>query len=87
MPNTKQAVKRLRQSKKQNLHNRIVKSEIRTFTRKFLEAVADGNASEAQAHMKTAQAKLDKAAKKGVMHANTVGRRKSLLHRKLATLS
>ncbi|MEM7164522.1 MAG: 30S ribosomal protein S20 [Planctomycetota bacterium] len=86
MPNTKQAAKRLRQSKKQNLHNRSVKSEIRTYTRKFLEAVAEGNATAANELVKTTQAKLDKAAKKGVMHANTVGRRKSLLHRKLATI-
>ena len=87
MPNTKQGVKRLRQNKRENLRNRMIKSEIRTFTRKFHEAVEGGDASTAKELVETTQAKLDKAAKKGVLHANTVSRRKSLLHRKLAGMS
>ena len=87
MPNTQQGIKRLRQNKTQNLRNRMVKSEIRTFTRKFLEAVAAGDKATASSIYQTTQAKLDKAVKKGVLHAKTVGRRKSLLQRKLSGIA
>ena len=36
MPNSKQAIKRLRQNKLRNLHNRTVKSEIKTYTKRVL---------------------------------------------------
>ena len=87
MPNSKQAIKRLRQAARRNLRNRIVKSEIKTYTKKVLAAVESGNAQTAGEFLRVAQAKLDKAVQKGVLHKNTVSRRKSLLASKVATLS
>ena len=86
MPSTKQAAKRLRQTEKRNLRNREIKSEIKTYTKRVLAAVEAGDQSGAEELLRKTHAKLDKAAKRGVLHANTVGRRKSLLHRKVATL-
>ncbi|MFQ5654041.1 MAG: 30S ribosomal protein S20 [Planctomycetota bacterium] len=86
MPNSKSAAKRLRQSRERNLRNRIVKSEIKTHTKKVLKAVEEQDAARAGELLRAAQAKLDKAVKKGTLHANTVARRKSLLFRKVAAL-
>lgn len=87
MPNTQQAVKRLRQAATRNLRNRASKSEIKTLTKKVLEAIANNDAKTAREILKVTQAKLDKAGKKGVLHKNTVARRKSLLARKLNDMS
>lgn len=86
MPNSKQAIKRLRQSNEQNTRNRAVKSEIKTWTKKTMSAIEEKDKEAAATCLRTVQAKLDKAAKKGVMHANTVARRKSLLMRKMQGL-
>ena len=87
MPNTAQARKRLRQAETRNLHNRSVKSELKTYTKKVLAAVEQGDAAAAAEQFRLTQAKLDKAVKKGVLHKNTVSRRKSLLARKVASIS
>ncbi len=86
MPNSKQAKKRLVQAKTRNLRNRMVKSEIKTFSKKVRDAVEAGDADAARELLRKTHAKLDKAAKKGVLHRNTVDRRKSLLGRKVANL-
>ena len=86
MPNNPQAEKRLRQDKKRNLRNRAMKSEIKTWTKKTLAAIESKDKDGAATCLRTTQSKLDKAAKRGVMHANTVARRKSLLVRRLKTL-
>lgn len=86
MPHSEQAKKRVRQTAKRNLRNRMVKSEIKTFMKKVEDAVAAGNRALAEEHLRATQARLDRAVRKGVMHKNTVDRRKSLLHRTLAAL-
>lgn len=86
MPNSAQAIKRLRQDKKRNLRNRAIKSEIKTWTKKTLAAIESKDKDGAATCMRTTQSKLDKAAKNGVMHANTAARRKALLARRLKAL-
>ena len=87
MPNSKQASKRLRQAKVRNLRNRMVKSEIKTYTKKVLAAVTEGNAKNAEDSLRDVQSRLDKAAQKGVMHKNTVARRKAQLAAKVVGIS
>ena len=86
MPNSKQAWKRLRQAKKRNLHNRTVKSEIKTYTKKVLAAIEAQEVDKAEEFLRTTQAKLDKAVKRGILHRNTVNRRKSKLASKVTAL-
>lgn len=86
MPNNASSEKRRRQNEKRNLKNRSVKSEIKTLTKKLMTAVEKKDRESAATVLRTTQAKLDKAAKVGVMHRNTVARRKSLLMRKLASI-
>ena len=87
MPNNKSTEKRIRQDVKRNLRNRMNKSVIRTMTKKVISAVEAGESDQAVLMAKEVQSKLDRAAKSGTMHKNTVGRRKSQLHRHLAKLS
>lgn len=86
MPNTAQAAKRHRQNQKRNLRNRMAKSEIKTYTKKLMTAISAKDSTTAQHLLRVTQAKLDKAAKRGILHHNTVSRRKSLLHRRLAAI-
>jgi small subunit ribosomal protein S20 len=79
MPNTKQALKRLRVSKKRNTRNRFVKSSVKTAVRRFSETLAQGDMENAGNTLQTAVKSLDKAASKGVVHKNAAARKKSRL--------
>ncbi len=79
MPNTASAKKRLRQNEKLRLRNRATKSVMRGQIRKVREAVAAGNGEEAQAELKVAQKRLDRAASKNLIHKNAAARTKSRL--------
>lgn len=74
MPNLRSAKKRLRQDEKKRLRNSIVKTRVKTETKKAL-AGGDG---------KTAFGAIDRAAAKGVIHKNAAARRKSRLAKRLA---
>ena len=78
MPNTKQAAKRLRQDDKRRIANKAVRSTMKTAMKKVLDAE---NPEEAKAALPEAMKKVDKAAKKSVIHDNTAARIKSRLSR------
>lgn len=78
MANTKSAIKRIRTSEKRHQRNQAVKSATRTYVRKARTAIVR-NAGEAHDDIIAAISALDKAAKKGVIHANNAARRKSRL--------
>jgi small subunit ribosomal protein S20 len=74
MPNLRSAKKRLRQNVKKQLRNQIVKTRVKTETKKALGG----------ADARTAFSALDRAGAKGVIHKNAVARRKSRLAKRLA---
>jgi len=81
MPNNAAAQKRMRQEQKRRLHNRSVKSLVKTQITKARQAVAvDEDAEEA---VRAAVSELDRAVKKGVIHRNNAARRKSRLMKQL----
>lgn len=84
MPNTPSAIKRLKQSTKRRLHNRIAKKIIKTYTKKTLAAAAAKEFEQAEANFRTTIAKLSKAGVRRVLHPNTADRRKSRLAREYA---
>ena len=86
MANIKSQIKRNKQNEKAHQRNKAVKSELRTYVRKFREAVEGGNAEEATAAMRAASRKLDKAVSKGVIHKNQAANRKSAIAKRLAEL-
>lgn len=66
--------------------NAQVKSQVRTATRKTVEAVAAGQAEEAKAAFIKATSVIDKAANKGILHKNTAARKKANLAAKVNAL-
>lgn len=81
MPNTPSAIKRLKQSVKRRMRNRIAKKLIKTYMKRALAATAARQFDQAEADYRTAIAKIDKAGARRVLHPNTAARRKSRLTR------
>ncbi len=86
MANIKSQIKRNKTNQKANDRNRAVKSELKTSIRQAREAITAGNKDTAQAAVKSASRKLDKAVSKGVLHQNQAANRKSALAKKAASL-
>jgi small subunit ribosomal protein S20 len=80
--NTKSAIKRMKQSELRRQRNRATRSAIRSTTKAARTAVTDKSAEAAQA-VREAIRLLDRAVTQGVMHRNTVARKKSALAKKL----
>ncbi|MDP6494221.1 MAG: 30S ribosomal protein S20 [Dehalococcoidia bacterium] len=83
MPHSLSADKALRQSEKRRLRNKSVRSGVKTRTTTAEKLVQEGDMGVAPDAVKEAVRSLDRAAKKGVIHANTAARRKSRLVKKL----
>jgi small subunit ribosomal protein S20 len=79
MPNSASAKKRLRQSQDRRLHNRAIKSALRTQIRKVRTAVQGGDVETSEKEFVLVTKKLDQAAAKKVIHANQASRLKSRL--------
>ncbi len=86
MANIKSQMKRIRTNEKSRLRNKAVKSALRTHVRKFREAAAAGDTDKAQELARVATRALDKAASKGVIHANQAANRKSAIAAQAAAL-
>ncbi len=84
MPTTPSAIKRLKQSQKRRMHNRIVKKIIKTLTKRTLLNAAAGEKDKAEADFRQTVAKIDKAGVRRIYHPNTAARRKSRLAREYA---
>ena len=84
--NIKSQIKRIRTNQAATERNKAVKSELRTWIRKFREAADAGNADEAREHLATASRKLDKAVSKGVIHENQAANKKSAMAKRAAQL-
>ncbi len=81
MPTTPSAIKRLKQSIKRRMHNRITKKIIRTYMKRTMVAAAAKEFEKAEADFRMAVTKIDKAGARRVLHPNTAARRKSRLTR------
>lgn len=87
MPNKKSSAKRVKIAERNRLYNRFWKTRCKTATKRLLEAVESGDSELAKKRLDEAQAILDKAAGKGVIHRNTAARRKSALAIKVHAMS
>ena len=86
MANIKSQIKRNRTNEASRLRNKSTKSALKTHVRKFREAAEAGDATAAVELAKAATRALDKAASKGVIHANQAANRKSAISAKAAEL-
>jgi small subunit ribosomal protein S20 len=84
--NIKSQIKRNLTNEKRRLRNKAVKSELKTLVRRFNEAVASGDAERADASLRLASRKMDKAVSKGVIHPNQAANRKSAMARRHVSL-
>jgi small subunit ribosomal protein S20 len=82
LAHSKSALKRWRQSIERRNRNRSIKSRTRTLLTKALGAISD-DANAAEDAVREAISALDKAAQKGVIHANAAARGKSRLLKRL----
>ena len=86
MANIKSQIKRNKTNEKAHERNRAVKSEVKTAVRAAREAIATGDKEQANAAVKNASKKLDKAVSKGVLHKNQAANRKSAIAKKASAL-
>lgn len=84
--NIKSQLKRIKTNEKRTVRNKAVKSELRTWVRKFREAAEAGDADGARAALRAASTKLDKAVAKGVIHQNQAANKKSSMAKKAASI-
>ena len=77
MANIKSQIKRNKTNEKARLRNQAIRSAVRTEIRKFKAAVGTGDKAAAEAQLRVASRKLDKAVTKGVFHRNTAANKKS----------
>lgn len=83
MPNTKQALKRMKVTAKRTARNRRVKSMVKTAVRRFNDTLVQGDLEAARERLVVATKVIDKAAAKGVIHKNAAARKKSRLAKRL----
>jgi small subunit ribosomal protein S20 len=77
MANIQSAAKRARQTQRRTLRNKSVLTGIRSQQKKLATAVASGDATKVQEELRLLSSRLDKAAKRRVIHKNLANRRKS----------
>jgi len=79
--NLKASKKAIITSRKRRDRNQAVRSAIKTFVKKARVAI-DGGTDEVGSLIQSTSSLLDKAAKRGIIHANAANRRKSRLSRR-----
>ncbi len=86
MANNPGAKKAIRKIARRTEVNKARRSRVRTYLRRFDEAVAANDAPAAQTAFVDAQSEVMRAVGKGVIHKNTASRKVSRLHAQLRKL-
>ena len=87
MANIKSSKKDISRIERQRQRNIAVRSRLRTYLKQALTALEAKNADEVKRVLPEALSEIDRAASKGVIHANSAARKKSMLQRRAARLS
>lgn len=87
MANTASAQKRIRQTAVRTARNKARTSRMRTFVKKVEQAIETGDKKAAQDALRAAQPEMQRAAGKGVLHANTASRKLSRLSARIKALT
>jgi len=88
MPNIKSAKKRVKQEEKRTTRNIARKSSVKTAVKKVRTAIAQGqDVATLKELLKDAEAKLARAAGKGLIHKRAAARKTSRLAKKIAETS
>ena len=79
MPNIKSAKKRVKVAATKTLRNQMIKTNLKTYIKKFEAAVTEGNKEACNELYRVTVKKLDQAVAKGIVKKNTAARKKSQL--------
>ncbi|HET7586571.1 MAG TPA: 30S ribosomal protein S20 [Gammaproteobacteria bacterium] len=86
MANSNQARKRARQAEIHRNHNASLRSEVRTYIKNTVKAIAAGNAEDAASAYKKAVPVIDSMVNKGIIHKNKAARHKSRLNARVRAM-
>lgn len=86
MANIKSQIKRNKQNEVARERNKAIRSELKTRVKNAVTEASNGTEN-AEATLRTALSKLDKAVTKGIIHKNQAARRKSRLVAQIAKLT
>ena len=85
MANIKSQIKRNRQNEKRRARNKGIRSEVNSRVKSTLKSAESGQSDEEA--LRIAIKKIDKAARKNILHKNTAARKKSRLTRRYNELT
>ncbi len=80
MANSKQAIKRVRQSIRNRVSNRWQKSRMVSHITRVMKSVTEGTRDQALVEYKKTSSFIDKLVNKGIIHKNKAARHKSRLN-------
>jgi len=87
MANIASQEKRNQRSLRERLENRRYTSSVKTYFRRLEAAVTDGDTGRADSEFRTLVSTIDRAVKRGALHANNGARKKSRASKLRAKLS
>jgi small subunit ribosomal protein S20 len=87
MANIPSAAKRARQTAQRTLRNKSVLTGLKGQQKKLTAAIAAGDSAKAKLELNLLESRLDKAAKRGIVHKNLANRRKSRAAQAVASVS
>lgn len=87
MANIKSSIKRVEIANRNEARNRAIKSEIKTYVKKFEKAVAENSVEDAKKYLDLAEKKYRQAEAKNVMHKNNISRKIGQLTNKFNAMS
>ena len=85
MANIKSQIKRNRQNEKRRARNKAIRSEVNSRVKNTLKSAELGESDEEE--LRIAIKKIDKAARKNILHKNTAARKKSRLTKRYNELT
>ncbi len=86
MANSAQSRKRARQAERHRQRNASYRSMFRTFIKKVIAAINEGDREKAQSAYQQAVSIIDKTANKGLIHKNKAARHKSRLNARIRAM-
>ena len=86
MPNITSAKKRARQSEVKRMHNKHIRSGMRTMVKAVITAIENGEKDAASMAYKVAVPAIDSSVSKGILHINKAARYKSRLNSRIQAM-
>ena len=86
MPNITSAKKRARTSESQRMHNKHIRSSMRTKVKAVVSAIEEGKKDLASTAYIAAVPALDASVSKGILHKNKAARQKSRLNSRIQAM-